>query len=68
LEFLDKAIAALSDPQDTTSARKLLNRYVPEGAGKDASAETWRAWLKENQPYLFFSDTGGYRWYVDPLA
>jgi len=66
LEFFDKAIAALSDPD--APARNLLNRYVPEGAGKDASAETWRAWLKENQPYLFFSDTGGYRWYVDPLA
>jgi len=67
LEFFDKAIAALSDPDHNASARKLLNRYVPEGAGKDASVEMWRVWLKENQPYLFFSDTGGYRWYIDPL-
>jgi dipeptidyl aminopeptidase/acylaminoacyl peptidase len=28
----------------------------------------WRPWWEENKPYLFFSDTGGYRWYIDPLA
>ena len=24
--------------------------------------------MKENRPYLFFSDQGDYRWYVDTLA
>ncbi len=68
LEFFDRCLAALEDGGSALQASKLLDRYVPEGAGKGASAQAWRMWLKENQPYLFFSDTGGYRWYVDPLA
>jgi hypothetical protein len=64
-EFFPKAIAAL---QDQPAARPLLGRYAPEGPGADAKAPKWRAWWEENRQYLFFSDTGGYRWYVDPLA
>jgi hypothetical protein len=48
-------------------ARRLLRRYAPEGpASGDGAA--WRAWWERHRPYLFFSDSGGYRWYVDPLA
>jgi len=25
-------------------------------------------WIAQNRPFLFFSDTGGYRWYVDQNA
>jgi hypothetical protein len=46
----------------------LLDRYAPDGPGGRGSREEWTAWHLENQPYLFFSDTGGYRWYIDPLA
>jgi hypothetical protein len=67
-DFLEKAIAALGDPDRGPAARRLLARYAPEGPGADAAAEKWRSWSAENRPYLFFSDTGGYRWYVDPLA
>jgi hypothetical protein len=67
-EFFDRCLGALEGGSGTLQASKLLDRYAPEGPGKKASGQAWRTWLRENQPYLFFSDTGGYRWYVDPLA
>jgi hypothetical protein len=66
--FFDKAIAALGDRGRADTARRLLARYAPDGPGADASREKWRAWWKANERYLFFSDTGGYLWYIDPLA
>ena len=48
-------------------AERLLQRYVPIGPSK-ANADGWAAWWKQNQPYLFASDAGDYRWYIDPLA
>jgi hypothetical protein len=63
LDFLDRATAALADPDRAPLARTLLGRYAP-----DAPAGEWVSWLKQNRDYLFFSDAGGYRWYVDPLA
>jgi len=69
LEFFDKTIAALTkSAEDSQRARKLLARYAPSDAAKQESAGAWSEWLKENRPYLFFSDQGDYRWYVDPLA
>jgi hypothetical protein len=66
-EFFDRAIAALrEDGAKGRTARRLLTRYAPDGPRGDADA--WRAWWGENRPYLFFSDSGGYRWYIDPLA
>ena len=38
------------------------------GPGETASAADWSAWVEKSRPYLFFSDAGGYRWYMDPLA
>jgi hypothetical protein len=67
--FLNQTIASLSQPDDRTPlARQLLARYVPDGPDPEGSAEQWKNWQTENEHYLFFSDTGGYRWYVDPLA
>jgi len=69
LEFFDKSIAALSGRgEDSQRAAKLLARYAPTDVCKQESANAWAAWLKSNRPYLFFSDQGDYRWYVDPLA
>ena len=67
-EFLEKAIADLSKAERRWTARQLLNRYVPDGPGPEATPEAWRSWLSRNKPYAFFSDTGGFRWYVDSLA
>ena len=67
--FFDRAIAALRGPAlDAAPARVLLGRYAPDGPGADAPADAWARWWAENRPYLFFSDVGGYRWYLDPLA
>ena len=68
MEFFDKSIAALrGGTEQGARAITLLTRYAPA----DVTAQTgaaWEAWLRENRPYLFFSDAGDYRWYVDPLA
>jgi hypothetical protein len=68
LAFFARASAALNDPRQGKLARTLLTRYVPDGRGAEATPERWRSWFEENKAYLFFSDAGGYRWYVDPLA
>jgi hypothetical protein len=68
LAFFDRALAALGEPARALLARRLLNRYAPGQLEAEASAEMWREWLRKNRPYLFFSDTGGYRWHIDPLA
>ena len=68
-DFFDRAIAALRGPDPAaTAARRLLLRYAPDGPGAEAPADAWAAWWAEGRPYLFFSDAGGYRWYLDPLA
>ena len=50
------------------AAIHLLARYAPADTAKLDSAAVWDQWYNENRPYLFFSDQGDYRWYVDPLA
>lgn len=68
VEFFDKAIAALkTGGEAAVRASALLARYSPVDVAV-TTADAWEAWLKENRPYLFFSDAGDYRWYVDPLA
>jgi hypothetical protein len=67
-EFFTRALAALRAGGDAAGqAGRLLARYAPEGPA-DTGADYWQAWWEANEPYLFFSDSGGYRWYVDPLA
>src|SRR5437016_1758695 len=64
-EFLTKAIAELRGAGPAAErAERLLHRYVPCGPTQ-AGPEQWTAWLKENEPYLFASDSGDYCWYVD---
>jgi hypothetical protein len=67
-DFFERAIAALADPVRAPLARRLLSRYAPDGPGAEAPADKWRTWATGNKAYLFFSDTGGYRWYLDLLA
>jgi hypothetical protein len=67
-DFLPKTIAALRDEKTRAAALILLCRYAPEGPGANADAEAWSKWWSENSPYLFYSELGCYRWYIDPLA
>ncbi|MCX6928877.1 MAG: hypothetical protein NT154_37555 [Verrucomicrobia bacterium] len=66
-DFFPKAIARLGDTAGATKARELLKRYAPDGPAT-GSAEEWAKWWETNRPYLFYSEGGGYRWYLDPLA
>lgn len=65
-EFLDALVARLSADPDDVLALSLARRYTGRKAG--GSAESFLAWERENRPYLFFSDLGGYRWFVDEHA
>lgn len=68
-DFLPRAIQALREGgARAEQAGRLLERYVPDGPARRDNAEEWAVWHAENRPYLFFSDTGGYRWYIDTLA
>lgn len=64
---------ALEDPAFPASALAeralaLLARRVPDGPGEGASADAWGAFLDANRAFLFFTETGGYAWRIDPLA
>ena len=67
-EFLPKTIAALHDEKTKAVAAILLARYVFQPLGANASADDWDKWWSENSPYVFYSELGGYHWYIDPLA
>jgi len=67
-EFFETAALALGDKSKAAAARRAVARFAPEGPNGQADAAAWKKWIDENRPYLFFSDFGGYRWYVDGLA
>jgi hypothetical protein len=67
-EFFDKAVAGLrANTGESEAARRTLERYVPDGP-RNAGADQWSAWWQENKSFVFASDSGDYRWYIDPLA
>jgi hypothetical protein len=66
--FFLNAIEAMRAPNTKGRAATLLARYAPQGPGVSASTEAWQQWWTENASYLFYSELGGYRWYIDPLA
>ena len=69
VEFFEKTVAALrGNAAQAGRAARLLSCYAPVEAVKLNGADAWEQWFKENRPYLFFSDFGDYRWYIDPLA
>ena len=67
-DFFPKTIAALRQEKTAAAAATLLAHYVSDGPGANADADGWQKWWQENSPYLFYSELGGYHWYVDPLA
>src|SRR5262249_40430140 len=68
-EFLDRAIAELGrSGEDAERARRMVVRYAPEGPGPEAKPGDWAAWWQTNAEYSFFGESGGYRWYLDPVA
>lgn len=70
-EFLQTKGIANHDPKifqlaQDPEGRKALRRYLPPDAPEDPAALT--QWIEKRKDALFFSDWGGYRWYVDELA
>ncbi len=69
LEFFERIIEALrSGGAEVPRATRLLDRYAAADTPRDGAVEQLEAWLRVNRDFLFFSDQGDYRWYVDPLA
>jgi hypothetical protein len=67
-EFFPATIAALKEGVSKADrAATLLRRYAPLGP-KETEAVAWQRWWEENRSYVFFSEAGWYRWYIDPLA
>jgi hypothetical protein len=67
-EFFPAMIDALRTGRPKAiQATALLRRYAPHGPS-EMLAGVWQNWWEENRPYLFFSESGWYRWYLDPLA
>lgn len=61
-EFLDWLETTLAATPDDARALRLAARYLGPPA-KDAASTL--AWLRTHRERLFFSDVGGYRWFVD---
>jgi hypothetical protein len=61
--FLDWVAARLGEDPGHAEALFLARKYLDVEDSSDAAAIL--AWLEENRARLFFSDTGGYRWFVD---
>ncbi len=63
--MLEHCIGAWERGEDVERSQRLLRRYTD---GDFATAGAWRAWLSASQPNLFFSDIGGYRFFVRPAS
>ncbi|OHB65488.1 MAG: hypothetical protein A2Y77_11050 [Planctomycetes bacterium RBG_13_62_9] len=63
IESLGRLIELLDDAQHAATAKTLLGRYT------DRTFETppqWRQWFNANKDRVFFSDVGGYKFFVVP--
>ena len=65
-DFLPKTMAALREKKDRAAV--LLERYVSNRPESGADVVACEKWWQENAPYVFYSELGGYQWYIDPLA
>jgi len=63
VDALQRLIGLLQDQTHADTARGLLARYTNESF---ASAEQWQQWLTANRDRIFFSDVGGYKFFVAP--
>lgn len=64
IELLDRCVRMLEENDQEELALRILKRYTTEDFDKAAE---WRAWLDQHRERLFFTDTGGYKFLVNPL-
>ncbi|MBN2132455.1 MAG: hypothetical protein JW741_23335 [Sedimentisphaerales bacterium] len=62
-ETLDRLIAMLDDESHAATARRLLKRYTDVSF---STSQQWRQWFDGNRDGLYFSDVGGYKFFVVP--
>jgi hypothetical protein len=60
---LEKWISMVETSDQPELATRLLKRYTQE---EFDTAAKWRAWLTKNRDQLFFSDVGGFKFFVAP--
>ena len=63
LELLDRCVSMLERKDQPELATRLLERYTQE---EFDTAQRWRDWLEGNRNRLFFSDVGGFKFFVGP--
>jgi hypothetical protein len=62
VELIDRCVSMLEHNDRAQLARRVLTRYTDEAF---EAAPEWRKWLEQNRDSLFFSDVGGYRFFID---
>jgi hypothetical protein len=65
VDTLGRLIKLLDDPQQAEEARQLLERYTDQHKYMSTD-EQWRPWFDQNKDRIFFSDVGGYKFFVVP--
>lgn len=65
IELLERCITLLEKGEKVELAQRILKRYTNE---RFTDAKEWKDWLEKNRERLFFSDVGGFRFYVAPKA
>ena len=63
IETLERLISLLEDQKYADTARTLLARYTNESF---QSPERWHSWFDDNKDRFFFSDVGGFKFFVVP--
>ena len=63
LATLEKLIELLDDPSQAATAQELLRRYTLMSLN---TPQQWRRWFDTHRDRLFFSDVGGYKFFIIP--
>jgi hypothetical protein len=65
VDLLERCVSKLERNDQPDVALRLLKRYTPEDF---KTAGKWRTWLNGNRSRFFFSDVGGFKFFVAPVA
>lgn len=63
IESLQKLITLLGEKDKAEAAQKLLNRYTQQSF---TDQNQWQKWFDSNKGRIYFSDVGGYKFFVIP--
>jgi hypothetical protein len=63
VELLDRCVSMLEKGEKSAVAQRILQRYTNE---RFTEGRDWKAWLEKNRGRLFFSDVGGFKFFIAP--